>query len=226
MDFGSSAPLGIALLGLLLGMRHATDPDHVIAVTTILSRERRLAAAARIGVVWGLGHSITVLAVGAAIIVFKLDVPVRVGLAMEFAVTIAVLPLISMAMYLSGFRSPGLLSVRNPDRSTVEKPIDDTDPVGEEQAEGETQKPRTDDQPAVERGHSGRCEDKWRRDSGRDQSHPNHRTRAEDRQVKRGPERFRNGAQDQQRDRRAAREPMDQSDAKGLEHAPARSEQR
>jgi hypothetical protein len=91
MDFGSSAPLGIALLGLLLGMRHATDPDHVIAVTTILSRERRLAAAARIGVVWGLGHSMTVLAVGAAIIVFKLAVPIRVGLAMEFAVAIVLI---------------------------------------------------------------------------------------------------------------------------------------
>ena len=38
----NAAPLAIALLGLLLGMRHATDPDHVIAVTTILSRERRL----------------------------------------------------------------------------------------------------------------------------------------------------------------------------------------
>jgi high-affinity nickel-transport protein len=91
MDFGSSAPLGIALLGLLLGMRHATDPDHVIAVTTILSRERRFAAAARIGVVWGLGHSVTVLAVGAAIIVFKLAVPVRIGLAMEFAVAIVLI---------------------------------------------------------------------------------------------------------------------------------------
>ena len=77
MDPGSSAPLGIALLGLLLGMRHATDPDHVIAVTAILSRERRLASATRIGVVWGLGHTLTVLAVGAAIIIFKLAVPIR-----------------------------------------------------------------------------------------------------------------------------------------------------
>src|SRR5579864_4516656 len=63
----NAAPLAIALLGLLLGMRHATDPDHVIAVTTILSRERRLAVAARIGIVWGLGHTVTVLLVGAAI---------------------------------------------------------------------------------------------------------------------------------------------------------------
>ena len=91
MDPGSSAPLGIALLGLLLGMRHATDPDHVVAVTTILSHERRLAAATRIGAVWGLGHSVTVLAVGAAIIVFKLAIPVRVGLAMEFAVAIVLI---------------------------------------------------------------------------------------------------------------------------------------
>jgi High-affinity nickel-transport protein len=86
-----AAPLGIALLGLMLGMRHATDPDHVIAVTTILSREHRLSAAARIGVVWGLGHTITVLIVGAAIIVFKLTIPSRLGLAMEFAVALVLI---------------------------------------------------------------------------------------------------------------------------------------
>src|SRR5271169_4069344 len=87
----NAAPLAIALLGLLLGMRHATDPDHVIAVTTILSRERRLAVAARIGVVWGLGHTLTVLLVGAAIIVFKIAIPARLGLAMEFAVAVVLI---------------------------------------------------------------------------------------------------------------------------------------
>src|ERR1700675_315510 len=100
MDPGSSAPFGIALLGLLLGMRHATDPDHVIAVTAILSRERRLAAATLIGVVWGLGHTVTVLAVGAAIIIFKLAIPVRLGLAMEFAVAI-VLILLGLGAFAS-----------------------------------------------------------------------------------------------------------------------------
>ncbi len=87
----NAAPLAIALLGLVLGMRHATDPDHVIAVTTILSREHRLAAATRVGVVWGLGHTITVLIVGAAIIVFKIAIPARLGLAMEFAVAIVLI---------------------------------------------------------------------------------------------------------------------------------------
>lgn len=91
MTPANAAPLAIALLGLLLGMRHATDPDHVIAVTTILSRERRLAVAARIGVVWGLGHTLTVLLVGAAIIVFKIVIPARLGLAMEFTVAIVLI---------------------------------------------------------------------------------------------------------------------------------------
>lgn len=91
MDPVNSAPLGIALLGLLLGMRHATDPDHVVAVTAILSRERRLAAATRIGLVWGLGHTLTVLAGGTAIIIFKLSVSVRLGLAMEFAVAMVLI---------------------------------------------------------------------------------------------------------------------------------------
>src|SRR6516162_4592785 len=102
MDPGSTAPLGIALLGLLLGMRHATDPDHVIAVTAILSRERSLATAVRIGgVIWGLGHSVTVVTVGAAIIVFKLAVPIRLGLAMEFAV--------ALVLILLGLGSVGML---------------------------------------------------------------------------------------------------------------------
>jgi ABC-type nickel/cobalt efflux system permease component RcnA len=91
MDIGNAAPSGIALLGLLLGMRHATDPDHVVAVTTILSRENRIGAAARIGVIWGLGHTLTVLLVGAAIIVFKIAIPARLGLAMEFAVAVVLI---------------------------------------------------------------------------------------------------------------------------------------
>ena len=100
MNFETTAPLGIALLGLLMGMRHATDPDHVIAVTTIVSRERRLTAASRVGIVWGLGHTLTVLAVGAAIIIFKIAIPIRLGLAMEFAVAI-VLMLLGLGAFAS-----------------------------------------------------------------------------------------------------------------------------
>jgi hypothetical protein len=91
MNFTQTAPVGFALLGLLLGMRHATDPDHVVAITAILSRERRLGAATRVGLIWGLGHTLTVMAVGAAIIVCKIAIPVRLGFAMEFAVAIVLI---------------------------------------------------------------------------------------------------------------------------------------
>jgi hypothetical protein len=90
-SIGSLAPVGFVALGFALGMRHATDPDHVVAVTAILTRERRLVAATRTGLVWGLGHSLTVLLVGCAIIVLKIQVPVRLGLAMEFAVAIVLI---------------------------------------------------------------------------------------------------------------------------------------
>lgn len=86
-----AAPFALALLGLILGMRHATDPDHVIAVTTIVSKERRPLSAARIGVVWGLGHTLTVLAVGAAIIFFNVHIPARVGLSLELVVALVLI---------------------------------------------------------------------------------------------------------------------------------------
>jgi ABC-type nickel/cobalt efflux system permease component RcnA len=73
-------------VGFLLGIRHATDPDHVIAVTTIVSRQRSIRHAGLIGILWGVGHTITILLVGAAIILFNLVIPPRIGLAMELAV--------------------------------------------------------------------------------------------------------------------------------------------
>ena len=76
----------IIAIGFLLGIRHAGDPDHVIAVSTIVSRERSMAKAAAIGVLWGCGHTITILIVGAAIILFGLAIPARAGLTMEFCV--------------------------------------------------------------------------------------------------------------------------------------------
>ena len=75
-------------LGFFLGMRHATDADHVVAIATIVSRERSMAGSALIGAAWGVGHTITVMAVGAAIIVFGVVIPPQLGLSMEFAVGI------------------------------------------------------------------------------------------------------------------------------------------
>ena len=75
-------------LGFFLGMRHATDADHVVAIATIVSRERSMVGSALIGAAWGVGHTITVMAVGAAIIVFGVVIPPKLGLSMEFAVGI------------------------------------------------------------------------------------------------------------------------------------------
>jgi hypothetical protein len=75
-------------LGFFLGMRHATDADHVVAIATIVSRERSLIGSALIGAAWGVGHTITVMAVGTAIIVFGVVIPPQLGLSMEFAVGI------------------------------------------------------------------------------------------------------------------------------------------
>jgi hypothetical protein len=75
-------------LGFFLGMRHATDADHVVAIATIVSREHSMAGSAVIGAAWGVGHTVTVMAVGAAIIVFGLVIPPQLGMSMEFAVGI------------------------------------------------------------------------------------------------------------------------------------------
>ncbi len=78
--------LAVLSLGFFLGMRHATDPDHVIAVTTIITRQRSVGGAAAIGAVWGVGHTLTILAVGSGIIVFGWVIPPRLGLSMEWTV--------------------------------------------------------------------------------------------------------------------------------------------
>lgn len=80
--------LAIVGIGFFLGMRHATDPDHVIAVSTIVTRERSAKQAALIGVAWGAGHTLTIMAVGSVMILFRVVFPPRVGLGMELAVAI------------------------------------------------------------------------------------------------------------------------------------------
>lgn len=93
--------LSLTLLGFFLGMRHATDPDHVVAVTTIVTRQPTIRSAVVIGSLWGLGHTLTIMAVGSAIVFFAIVIPPRLGLSMEMAVA---LMLIVLGMWnLSGF---------------------------------------------------------------------------------------------------------------------------
>jgi high-affinity nickel-transport protein len=78
--------ISVVTLGFVLGMRHATDADHVVAVATIVSQQRRVKSAAWIGALWGLGHTVTILAVGLPIVLFDWAVGPRVGLMMELGV--------------------------------------------------------------------------------------------------------------------------------------------
>ena len=78
----------VVLLGLFLGMRHSTDPDHVVAVSTIVSRQGSIRSSVMIGLLWGLGHTLTIFLVGSAIIIFGVVIPPRVGLSMEFCVAL------------------------------------------------------------------------------------------------------------------------------------------
>ncbi|MGA8272976.1 MAG: hypothetical protein WB919_15545, partial [Candidatus Sulfotelmatobacter sp.] len=78
----------VTLLGLFLGMRHSTDPDHVVAVSTIVSRQQSIKSSATIGLLWGLGHTLTIFLVGSAIIIFGVVIPPRLGLSMEFCVAL------------------------------------------------------------------------------------------------------------------------------------------
>jgi high-affinity nickel permease len=97
-------PVAIVGLGLLLGMRHATDADHVVAVTTIISRERSIKQAGVIGMAWGAGHTLTILIVGLVMIAFRVVLPPRLGLAMELAVGI-MLVLLGLRNMGGAFRS-------------------------------------------------------------------------------------------------------------------------
>ena len=78
----------VVLLGLFLGVRHSTDPDHVVAVSTIVSRQGSIRSSATIGLLWGLGHTLTIFLVGSAIIIFGVVIPPRLGLSMEFCVAL------------------------------------------------------------------------------------------------------------------------------------------
>jgi high-affinity nickel-transport protein len=66
--------LTAVLLGFVLGIRHAADPDHLAAIAALVARHRNPWAAARIGAAWGLGHGLMILAVGGAFVALRITV--------------------------------------------------------------------------------------------------------------------------------------------------------
>jgi ABC-type nickel/cobalt efflux system permease component RcnA len=95
--------LSVLALGFILGIRHAIEPDHVIAVSTIASQSKKLWNASLAGVFWGIGHTVTLFLVGLIVILMKNEIPKKWAMSLEFLVGI-------MLVYL-GVRT--ILSFRN-----------------------------------------------------------------------------------------------------------------
>jgi ABC-type nickel/cobalt efflux system permease component RcnA len=80
-------------LGFLLGARHALDPDHVAAVSAIVSERPDLRASGFVGACWGFGHTVILLLVGVAIILLKITIPEHVAQALELGVGLMLIAL-------------------------------------------------------------------------------------------------------------------------------------
>lgn len=85
--------LSILLLGFLLGIKHAIEPDHVIAVSTIASESKSLKRSVFAGVYWGIGHTATLFIVGMFLIAAKNTITDTVALSLEFTVGIMLVSL-------------------------------------------------------------------------------------------------------------------------------------
>ena len=72
--------------GFLLGLAHATDADHVAAVSALVSRHRNIGRAAKLGLFWGLGHAVTLIVFGGLVLALRIVVPSAVAQALEFLV--------------------------------------------------------------------------------------------------------------------------------------------
>src|SRR4051812_23648766 len=91
----------VVLVGVLLGLRHATDPDHLAAVTTLIAstRERAGTAAARLGLAWGAGHALTLFAFGLPILLLDRYLPERAQEAAETAVAVVIVYLAARMLH-------------------------------------------------------------------------------------------------------------------------------
>ena len=98
--------IGLLGLGLILGLRHALDPDHIAAVSTIVSESRSVRRSSLIGTCWGLGHTMSLLVAGVLVIALKIQISDRLALWMEFAVALMLILLGLKAMLkpLRGWR--------------------------------------------------------------------------------------------------------------------------
>ena len=101
-SFSSGTTIGVVIgVALVLGLRHATDPDHLAAVTTLLAsgRDRAARSAARLGFVWGLGHATSLFVFGLPIVLYRAYLPEQVQRDAETAVGLMIVVLALMLLH-------------------------------------------------------------------------------------------------------------------------------
>src|SRR5207237_7885785 len=95
-------------LGFLLGLKHATEADHLVAVSTIVSERRSLWQAAGVGALWGVGHTTSLLAAGLLVIALGVAIPARVANFLELAVALMIIFLGTRLLYMILHSRPDL----------------------------------------------------------------------------------------------------------------------
>jgi hypothetical protein len=89
-------------LGLVLGMRHALEPDHLAAVSTMVAERPRFRAAAFVGAAWGLGHSLALIAVGGVLLLLRAEMPAWLASGLEAGVGVMLVALGVRALVVAG----------------------------------------------------------------------------------------------------------------------------
>src|SRR5258705_1991569 len=92
-SFTSVGTLALLALGLVFGLKHATEVDHVVAVSTIVSEHRNVLRSALVGGLWGVGHTASLILVGVLVLVFRVAIPPRVANWLEFGVALMIIAL-------------------------------------------------------------------------------------------------------------------------------------
>lgn len=91
--FDSMGPVAALGVGLVFGLKHATDADHIVAVSTIVSEHQRLWRSALVGAWWGIGHTASLIIVGLIVLVLRVAIPDGVAPWLEFAVALMIIAL-------------------------------------------------------------------------------------------------------------------------------------
>lgn len=127
VDLSGSRQIGLlasAGFGSALGLRHALEPDHLAAVSTLMTGERSSAKAAWLGACWGFGHTLTLMAAGALLVLFQADMPPLASDIFELCVVLLLIGFGMRAIYLGAWGLPARSTHSHVKRRSADRPGD------------------------------------------------------------------------------------------------------